>query len=77
MFGISVRGWTTLPPAASIFFIASSIPWTSIVITGALVSGERRMMPPLIAPGSVGRIRSSTGTVVTVVYMPAPPMSMS
>ena len=66
--GISVLGWTMLPPPASTFLIVSSIASTPIVITGAGVSFVRCIRPPLIAPGSVGiRVFSSTGTVMSVV----------
>ena len=44
---------------------------TSIVITGAGVRSSRCIMPPLIAPGSVGIcVCSSTGVVTTVAYSP-------
>ena len=67
MLGISVLGCTVDPPPASIFFRASSIEPTWIVITGAGVSDERFMMPPLMAPGSLACMVSSVGTVLTVV----------
>jgi hypothetical protein len=47
---------------------AAVISSTSIVITGLAVWSERFIMPPLIAPASVGIcVCSSTGTVIAIV----------
>src|SRR4029077_17427066 len=67
IWGIGVRGVTVVPPLASTFLSVSSIESTPIVITGDGVSLPRPVHPPLVAPGSVGRILSSIGTVVAVV----------
>src|SRR5215211_3841610 len=70
MPGIGVLGVTVVPPEASTCFSASSIASTSIVITGEGVVSVRCIMPPLIAPASVGScVCWSTGVVITVVLL--------
>jgi len=51
--------------------IAEPMASPSTVITGDGVRSSRCIMPPLIAPGSVGSwVCPSTGVVTTAVYSP-------
>jgi hypothetical protein len=61
-----IRASATMPPSFSISWSLASMSSVSMVMIGAVNRPSRRIIPPLIAPGSVGPL-SPLGVVLTSV----------